>query len=569
MSAGATRTIKSAPRARAFLIPLRAALLALVALAPTVRALADDPDTLAIHADVSRVLLGNGTGVIVGVVDSGEDSLHPTLLDSMGNSRMVAAQSFVPGDPSTDDGACLPTSATAPPSPARSSAPTPSTPASLPAPNTSTPASSTPATSSPTTRSSCKASISPSPAAQQILNLSLNFPGANTNGSDRLDLMLDWAAGQGVNISVAAGNINAHRDSVTGEVVLDENPPLPVRSPASAYNVMAVGRTGVPTGGDPLGPITPTLNYNQVFITSRSGPVFSQDTGQVRDKPDIVAPGTNIMLANNNWETQGLWTTGQNGTSVSAALISGMMAQEIGYGVAHNLSTNPMVIKATMLNSADKVLDKDGTPWHPNSSSMVGGILQVTSPMDLDSGTGQVDGARLATQYMAGQQGPGTVAPIGWDLHTVTGATPVDYTISGSWAAGSMLDVTLDWLRHVTRTDEGDGVMDASDIFTASPLSNLDLTVLLNGAPVAKSMSTVDNVEYLHFALPTDGTITVEVDGLTYANPASPSEQYGLAWSVVPEPAALILALLGFSVFIVLALNKRAWNRANHVQPRP
>ena len=50
-----------------------------------------------IRGDLSRTLFGDGTGVIVGIVDSGVDDTHPALagLDSLGNPRMVAEANFV------------------------------------------------------------------------------------------------------------------------------------------------------------------------------------------------------------------------------------------------------------------------------------------------------------------------------------------------------------------------------------------------------------------------------------------------------------------------------------------
>jgi hypothetical protein len=48
------------------------------------------------------------------------------------------------------------------------------------------------------------------------------------------------------------------------------------------------------------------------------------------------------------------------------------MAQEIEYGHNHNLSVSPLVIKATMMNSTVHVLERDGSPWHPRASSVVG-----------------------------------------------------------------------------------------------------------------------------------------------------------------------------------------------------
>ena len=521
-------------------------------------AVADDADVLAIHGDVSRSLFGSGTGVVIGFVDSGIDSTHPALAgnDSLGRARLFSAANFVTGEPTTDDISMSPGHGTPVASAALSSDPvhTGLAPDARYINARVLDSSDSFYGSGQVVMNGVGYAVS---QGANILNLSLNFnPSSDTSGNNALDLMLDWAAQQGVNITVSAGNIAAHRDPSTGLVVLDENPPNPVQSPGSFYNGLTVGRTGVPPG-NPIGPVGSIVNYNQVFITSRSGPISDSGGTLDRDKPDVVAPGTSITLANNDWESGSLFTPGLNGTSISAPLVAGMMAQQVGYGQAHGLSISPLVIKATMLNSAVKVLDKDGSAWKPRASSIVAGVLQVTSPLDSDQGTGQIDGAQLFQQYTAGQQGPGSVGTVGWDLHTVSGNAPVDYTISAPQLAGNMVDVTLDWFRHVSRTDDGNGIVDSLDTFTASPLANLDLSVLVNGSLVAKSMSTVDNVEYLHFALPQDGIVTVEVDGVSYADAGNPSELYGLAWNVVPEPASILLAAIGAIAAIVVTPRRR------------
>ena len=58
----------------------------------------------AVHGDVFRTLLGDGTGVIVGIVDSGVDDTHPAALaglDSLGQPRMVAEANFVTTEPAS------------------------------------------------------------------------------------------------------------------------------------------------------------------------------------------------------------------------------------------------------------------------------------------------------------------------------------------------------------------------------------------------------------------------------------------------------------------------------------
>ncbi len=365
------------------------------------------PGLAAVHADDSRVLFGPGTGVTIAFVDSGMSTTHPAIAgtDSLGNPRLVAQANFVTSEPSNTGQDTFGHGTSV---------------ASMAISNDPTFTGVAPDARYINVRvlDSQNAFFGDTAVINgigfalangaDVVNLSLNFDSSSNNGSNRLDLMLDWAASSlGANITVSSGNITAHRDA-NGFAVLDENPPRPVRSPAAAYNVVAVGRTGTPPG-DPLGPINSpsTLLYNQVFITSAAGPVDSPSGFSNRSKPDLVAPGTAETLANGLFQSQGnLWSEGLNGTSFSAPLVAGMMSQQIEYGRAHGLSTSPLVIKATMMNSADHVLEKSGAAWH-QTGSVVGGVLQVTSPLDTDSGAGQINALKLFSQYSAGQQAPG------------------------------------------------------------------------------------------------------------------------------------------------------------------
>lgn len=516
---------------------------------------ADDADVLAIQGNVSRQLFGSGTGVVVGIVDSGVASSHPALAgnDSQGNPRLVAAANFVnDGDTSATDNSVeghgtLVTSAILSNDPVHTGMAPDARYVNARVLNVNDQFGTSDAPESAVINGIGYA-VSQN---VNVMNISLNWgPGVATNGSDGIDLILDWAVQQGINITVSAGNIAAHRNAA-GDVVFDESPLAPVTSPGSAYNVVTVGRTGA-APGDQLGPVdsNTVYNYNQVHIDSRSGQWTFPNAPLMRDKPDLVAPGTNITLANNDFvpgDPSTYWTAGLNGTSISAPLVAGMMAQQIGYGQTHGLSTNPLVIKATMMTSADQVLNKDGSAWQPYASSVVNGVLQVTSPLDTDSGAGQVDGARLYQQYTAGKQGPGSVNSIGWDLHDISGVTSTTYSINTPQVAGSQISVSLDWLRHIDWVDsDHNGVADSGDSFTSHTLDQLNLSVLVNGNLVAESMSAIDNEQFLNFLLPQSGTVSLEIDELNVAG-APMAETYGLAWNVsaVPEPCAIVLAACG------------------------
>ncbi len=484
-------------------------------------AAADDSDVLAIHGDLSRTNLGTGTGVVLGFVDSGINSTHPALAgnDSLGNPRLVSQANLVTYENTTNDVTGHGTSVS----------------------SAAVSSDSFHTGLAPDARYISARVLDSNNAFQNggtvmdgvgyamdsganILNLSLNYNGGNPDvGNDPLDLILDWAVEQGTHVTVAAGNIAAHRDG-NGLVVLDESPPYPVTGPATFYNGLTVGRTGVPPG-NPLGPVGSVVNYNQVFVSSRSGPVNG------RCKPDVVAPGTAVTLANNNWQSGPLWTTGLNGTSISSPLVAGMIAQEISYGSQHGMNTNPLVIKATIMNSCLKVFDKDSSNWKPRAAIMTNGVLLVTSPLDTNSGAGEVDGLRLYQQYSAGQQPPGLVNTIGWDTHNIVGVATQVYTVSNSIAASSEMDATLVWFRHVSRTDDGDGIIDAEDSFAPEILNNLSLTVMINGSPVAESVSTIDNVQHLHLSGLNSGIVTIAVSQANVPG-GRMNEQYGLAWNV-------------------------------------
>jgi len=352
-----------------------------------------------------------------------------------------------------------------------------------------------------------------------VLNLSLTYFATGSTGGTRLAMMTDWASyAQGVTVVGITGNDFGATTS-----------PSPVQALGDAYNLISTAATGAPNAYDRIAPF------------SRVGPV-----GGNRSKPDIAAPGQSITTANANWESGADFNT-WDGTSFAAPHVAGMVAAATEYGRAHGLSTSPIVFKAALMNSAEKVKDRDGNAWAPLDSSTSGGVYTVTGPLDNQSGAGQVDGLAFAKQYMAGKFAPGAVAPVGWALDTITGtAAPADYTIALPLGVGSTFAATLAWNRHVGRTDDGNGLIDNGDAFALlESLDNLDLYVLRDGAPVAASVSTVDNVEHLYFTVTDPGLYTVRVSRLDVAGSGT-SEDFALAWAGVgvPEPAGLATALV-------------------------
>ncbi|MGE3240908.1 MAG: S8 family serine peptidase [Pirellulales bacterium] len=499
--------------------------LACSALVPS--ALAIHNSVPAVHGDVSRSLLGDGTGAIIGIIDSGVDDTHPALagLDSLGQPRMIAEANFVTSEPlnTGDDvfGHGTWVSSVALSSDAFYTGMAPD----ARYVNARVLDSNVGFGNDVQVRNGIGFAID---RGAQVLNLSLNYNATFSAGNSPLDLMLDWAAyARGVSSAAAVGNIPIANPG-------DPNPlpgsPNNARSPGSSFNGISVGRT--------------LADFKKVSIFSAGA--YTQDG---RMKPDIVAPGTLLTMANDDWEGSAPdWDTNLNGTSFSTPHVAGLIAQQLEAGATHSLSTDPLVVKATILNSASKdILDWDFNPWEPASIQTVAGKTTTAHPLDPHAGAGQIDGAALATQYLAGEFSPGLVDPVGWDYSTLGVGGFADYVIDQNLLLNSALTATLTWYRHVERFDGGvQGVVDAGDSFYVSQsVSNLDLQILRNGQVVAESISNVDNVEHLHWNVDESAQYTLRVLGTNlYGN-----ERFALAWygAAVPEPASLSLVALGLA----------------------
>jgi Subtilase family len=471
-----------------------------------------DDSVPAVHGDQSRALLGDGTGVVIGFVDSGIDDTHPALTGRMdAEKNFVTTESSNTGDDVYGHGTWVASAALSNDPIYTGMAP------GAHYVNARVLSNVGGFSSDVQVRNGVGYAID---QGVDIMNLSLSYDAATNTGNTQLELMIDWAAyARGISTTLAAGNISSSNPHTTA-----------VRGPASAYNGVTVGRT--------------TADFSQVHTDSANA-----FTGDGRMKPDVVAPGTALTLANDDWEGSAPdWDTNLNGTSFAAPHVAGLMAQQIEAGTNLGLSTNPLVIKSTIMNSADKVLDKGGHAWAPANLTTPGGVTTTTQPLDPDSGAGQINGLALAKQYLAGEQGPTGVQPIGWDLDDINNGESVDYRINRNLEANTMLTATLTWFRHVGRTDNGDGIVNAADTFTQlSPLSNLNLEILRNGVLFAQSLSTKDNVEHLNLLITDEAKYTLRVIGQSVSSGA---EQFALAWwgtAIIPEPSSLALAVLGWA----------------------
>ena len=478
-----------------------------------------------IRGDQSRSLLGDGTDVVVGVIDSGVDATHPALtgVDSKNRNRLVAEANFVTTEPgfSPDDVAGHGT-AVAGVIMADSQTVTGLAPDARLINGRAIDSNN----SFQTTSWVLNAAGFAVDNGADVMNFSLNTFGVFSEGTLNIDRMIDYAAAErGVISAVCAGNISS---AVNGDPT--------VRSPGGSFNAISVGWTSA------------TNNYDQLHSGSSFGPT---DDGRI--KPDVVAPGHLIQTLNDDWETQNDFQT-WSGCSFATPHVAGMLAQQVDYGKANGLSTDPMALKATMLNSADKnVFDRNGGAWQAFSAADVAGVYTVTSGMDEQLGAGQIDGVNLYHQYSAGEQEAGMVSAIGWDLDLVSDGETLEYDFDHELAGGTHLTATLTWFRDVAYTDDGDGTIDSGDAFIASALDDLSLSLLLDGQLVAIANSAVDNVEHLFFELPETGNYRLVVERL---NGIGSSTDFAIAWSAtaVPEPG---LSMFGLFAFTTLMFNRR------------
>jgi Subtilase family len=433
-------------------------------------------------------------------------------------------------------------------------------------------------------------------------NYSFGFPTANANGrlngTDLLTQFVDWSTRTANDLYVLAGGENFNTP-----IRIDSDP-----VPNDAFNAIVVGATRQ-NGGV----------FNQVadFNTPlRADPAVA---GATRVVTDIVAPGDNISMPILCVRAQPCPRNATNrGTSFAApnltwtvADLDQYAANQIGYSDA----LHPEVMKAILMNSADKIRD-DGTYVYPNGTKAAKGdflgmdktILSMATPnlatpgeaasqdwiqrhqtstdpltgrvspgannpvapLDDQLGTGQLNAYRAYIQLVAGEHHVGTVPVIGWDYGQTTGLGDNEvYTFDQQLRKGSWISVVLAWDAVVTKSTDGvnsDGTPYAvGDTFASSTLTDLDLYLQpkgataisqhlwdsISGGPYGPSYS----VEDLFFQIPYTGDFSFWV---REAGGSSP-QPYGVAWWAVsaPEPPPVVLMLSGLVTLTVLVRWRR------------
>jgi hypothetical protein len=310
----------------------------------------------------------------------------------------------------------------------------------------------------------------------KVINLSYGNKLGDGPLTSKFNLMVDYAAEQyGASIVAAAGNDN---DTAVQQV------------PNGAYNGYGVGSV------DPYG-------YDQVSNFSN----FAL-TSDRRSKPDLVAPGDAIVRANANWETGSYYSEG-SGTSFSTPIVGGVLAQMIGYGKNMRVSTDPRVLKAILLTSADKVYDSNGDPWAPRHQYTRKGRIAIDRPLDDEQGAGRLDAVAAYRVYSKTRDAK--TAAANWAFTSLKRYRTYSFSL-GHFNAGQQIDTSMTWDYHVGRTDNGNRIVDAGDKFYENvPLADFALSLIKDGKVIATSDSPYDNLELLSYKVTASGNYAIEV----------------------------------------------------------
>ena len=273
---------------------------------------------------------------------------------------------------------------------------------------------------------------------------------------------------------------------------------------------------------------------------------------------NLVAPGSQVELINPDGTI-----SVASGTSFAAPHVVGTIAlmqqladRQIRSGLANwNLDARqPMVIKAILLNSADKLKDSgDGLNLgmsrtlldECNRSWLDSDAYQSRQiPLHSELGTGHLNAYRAYQQFLPGAFGPEAPVPVmGWNysrLDRTSAATQSqDYVFDQPLQAGSYLAATLTWERLVALNDtNNNGLYDLGESFTGEGLNDLNLYLMRaedddTAASVWSSESEADSLEHIFYQIPTTGRYKLRVVYQQQVTDQA-SQPFALAWWAVP-----------------------------------
>ncbi len=274
----------------------------------------------------------------------------------------------------------------------------------------------------------------------------------------------------------------------------------------------------------------------------------------------LVAPGSNIELIDPDGRVRI-----SSGSSFASPHVAGTIAlmqqlvdRQFRAGAPNwpLAGRHPMVMKAVLLNSADKIKDTgDGLRLGmtrtlldaANRSWLEGDAYRDRAiPLHKHLGTGHLNAYRAYQQLSPGAFGPDqTIPAIGWNVAALTPpagtAVSHDYEFAAPLQGGSYLSATLVWERVVALLDaNGSGTYDRGEGFRDQGLNNLNLYLMAaDEDDLANSLwsseSEVDSVEHIFYQVPETGRYKLRVIYEQQAH-SEPTQPYALAWWSVSAP---------------------------------
>jgi hypothetical protein len=296
----------------------------------------------------------------------------------------------------------------------------------------------------------------------------------------------------------------------------------PVLYPAAGGNVIGVGVIdSVDTNS-----ISESLNN---FSLARPEHSSVGPTGDMRCKPDIVAPG-NCLIPDANgtdgYEVSGDWSS--YATPVVAGTVGLLMQKAKGQEELKAAAFGPAsncVMKAIVMNSAVKL-----PYWHKGELTKED---DYQSPLDRIQGAGMLDAVGAYEQLTAGRFLPDSKSRIGWDNNVIekNGKAENIYIIELDDPKDKFITATVTWNKHFEDTYPFSSVPKSNDNLRlelwAVDANDPDGTYLLD-----YSDSENDNVE--HIFCKTDPNhfryeIVVTAGEEFISDPNEP-QRYGIAW---------------------------------------
>ena len=333
-------------------------------------------------------------------------------------------------------------------------------------------------------------------------------------------------------ITVAAGN--AGTDASPRDGYVDNGS---VDSPGTAKNVITVGATenNRPSSSCHVNTTSGYSGCTYIYLWSRNFPsaptgtdIISNNPGQMaafssrgptsdgRIRPDVVAPGTDIIstrssqAAETGWGAYNSYYESMGGTSMASPLTSGAAAVVRDFLIHHKAIANPSaaLVKAAIINTAVDI------PGYGNSSYEAGAPIPNNS-----EGWGRVD------------VGAATASDGRWFLDGASLSTGASFDHQYAVASGLPFKVTLVWSDYPAAASAGVALVNDLNLKLTAP--NGTTTYWGNNfsggwSAIGGSADNRNNVENVYIQTPTPGVWRLQVIGQNVPHG--------------PQPYALILS---------------------------